>query len=327
MKTQASLRVAAALLAGALTLGVGDAHAFRMIQNPNAVRTSTGTPVTCTDPLGFAHRTVANVNWVMNPANQGGKSGVPAAFQNALAAWNGVTAAGYTLAWTGTTNAGFATDGLNTVSWGQASGCTGGCLALTALVLGPGQAILESDISFNDGVTWNTNGTDYDVQAIATHELGHSMGIHHTDLTKKRPRPTMYAAYFGTDARTLEDDDRAALTCAHDRYPPSINALAAVNYPSNSPQVIPLSARLTARTRPGAATLRFDLEHAGSVRLDVFDLAGRKLATLMDGVRDAGEYELAWNGATESGRAQPGMYFARVITARGEAHASVLLAE
>ena len=81
----------------------------------------------------------------------------------------------------------------------------------TALVLGPGQVINEADISFNEAFTWNTTGGDFDVEAIAVHEFGHAMGIHHTELTRKNGRPSMYSAYFGTAGRSLETDDRDAL--------------------------------------------------------------------------------------------------------------------
>ncbi len=323
-----TLLTLASVATGLLALGVVDVHAYRLIQNTNVGRTSIGTRVTCDDPLGFAHRTTSTVGWWLNPASQGGKPGTLTAFQNALAAWTAVSAAGYSLQYSGTTSAGFATDGLNTALWSSTSGCTGGCLAITALVLGPGQQILEADISFNDAMTWNTNGSDYDLQAIATHELGHSMGIHHTDLTQRRNRPTMYAAYIGTDGRTLEADDRSALTCVHDRYPPGFATTLAVGAAPAAAPSGPGSVRLVSRARRGASTLRFALDVPGRVRLDVFDVAGRKIATLLDDdVRDAGEHELAWSGTNSSGRARPGIYFARVVTSRGSGHTSILLEE
>lgn len=323
MKHAALLTVAFAV--AGLVPWTTDAYAFRMIQNTNAIRTSTAFRVTCDDPVGFTHRTMSTIGWRINPAGQGGKPGVLTAVQNAIGTWNQVPGSGYAMGYEGTTGAGFATDGLNTALWSLGNGCTGGCLAITALVLGPGQQILEADISFNDAVTWGTGGSDYDVQAIASHELGHSMGIHHTEITRKRNRPTMYASYFGTDGRTLEDDDRAALACAYDRYPPLSSATLAVA-DDRFPAALDRSAvRLVSRPGAGGTTLRFAMDAAGPVRLEVFDLAGRRMTTLLNDVRGAGEHELVWDGRLASERARPGIYFARLVTPRGEGRATIFL--
>ncbi|HEY3216390.1 MAG TPA: matrixin family metalloprotease [Candidatus Eisenbacteria bacterium] len=320
------VRVLALVVTGAATLGVADAYAFRMIQNTAAGRTSFGSRVACDDPGGFAHWTNSSISWSYNPANQGGKAGVATALQNGMAAWTLVTPATYTLTYSGTTGAGFVTDGRNTVVWADGNGCTGGCLAITALVLASGQVITEADISFNNSANWNTDGSDYDVEAIAAHELGHTLGIHHTELQRRNGRPTMYASYFGTAGRSLESDDRDALNCAYTRYPsPGSNPLTAVN-----PIVTRGGERritLAARPRLGGSVLRFALPSGGPVRLDVFDVAGRKVTRLVDGFEAAGEHEVAWDGAASYGRAPSGFYFARMITSEGRVTATVPLAE
>jgi hypothetical protein len=316
MRTMRCLVVVAALLAAR------DAAAFRMIQNTTLGRTSTGTQVTCTATGGFVHWNRTQVTMMLNTANQGGKAGVPLALQHAMASWTAVTPANYQLTYGGTTTAGFVTDGINTVSFGTTSGCTGGCLALTALVLGPGQVLQEVDVSFNDAANWNTNGSDYDVEAIAAHELGHCMGIHHTELTKPRNRPTMYASYFGIDGRSLETDDRDALNCAWSRYPAA--SLIADDTPDGPSEPAPGMA-LRSRVRDGHATLRYALQHAGDVRLEVFDVAGRRVTTLVDGARGAGEHEVAWGGETAYGTARRGVYFARIETPEGRDIATILL--
>ncbi len=193
------------------------ALAFRMIQNTSTGRVSAGYAVPCDSPGGFTHWTTISIPWHHNTSGQG--AGKAAALQAAMASWSGVPNSSQTLTYAGTTTAGFATDGRNTILFTKGNGCTGMCLAITALVLAPGQVITETDISFNSRYSWRTDGGTYDTESVAAHELGHSLGIHHTEITGS-PRPTMYASYFGPDGRSLENDDKSALQCSQGRYPP-----------------------------------------------------------------------------------------------------------
>lgn len=208
-------RFALALVAAGLVASAAPSHAYRMIYNTTVGRVSAGSAVACNYSGGFAHWNLRSLNWYLNTANQG--SGKSTALSAAMTSWTNVANANHVLTYAGTTAAGFTTDGRNTLLWASGNGCTGSCLAITALVLQYGQVIVESDISFNNSYSWKTDGTDYDVQSVAAHELGHSLGIHHTEVTST-PRPTMYASYFGTTGRTLETDDQAALQCSESRY-------------------------------------------------------------------------------------------------------------
>ena len=114
-------------------------------------------------------------NWYHNVSNQG--SGKDADLYNAMNVWNFVPSANHTLTYKGRIPAAFATDGINVVSWGTSQGgCTtaNGCLALTALVLNSGEVIIESDITFNNGYTWSTNGTSYDTWEVAADQRPHA---------------------------------------------------------------------------------------------------------------------------------------------------------
>jgi flagellar hook assembly protein FlgD len=47
--------------------------------------------------------------------------------------------------------------------------------------------------------------------------------------------------------------------------------------------------------------------------LAVYDVQGKRVATLLDGVVDAGEYSIRWNGADDSGKLlAPGVYVYRL---------------
>lgn len=207
--------IAACAVAAGLIVSAMPSHAYRMIYNTTVGRVSAGSAVSCSNTGGFAHWNIRSINWYHNTAGQG--SGKGTALSSAMASWTNVGSANHVLTYAGTTTAGWSTDGRNTILWASGNGCTGSCLAITALVLQSGQVIVETDISFNSSWSWQTSGSDYDVQSVAAHELGHSLGIHHTNLTST-PRPTMYASYFGTTGRTLEADDQQALQCSESRY-------------------------------------------------------------------------------------------------------------
>lgn len=72
--------------------------------------------------------------------------------------------------------------------------------------------------------------------------------------------------------------------------------------------------------------LRFSLPAAGHATLAVHDLAGRRVAVLADGWRDAGENAVAWDGRDTSGRAvASGVYVARLVTAGSTSTARLTL--
>jgi len=207
---------AGAAVVVALGYAATPSFAFRMIQNTSVGRVSAGAAVACNAAGGFAHWTNANIVWHLNESGQG--TGKGTAMAAAAASWTNVSGANHNVTLGSANSQGFVTDGQNTLLFARGNGCNGNCLAITALVLQAGQVIVETDVSFSSRYTWYTNGSNYDTQAIAAHEMGHALGIHHTELTGT-PRPTMYASYFGTDGRTLEADDNSALQCAQSHYP------------------------------------------------------------------------------------------------------------
>jgi len=94
------------------------------------------------------------------------------------------------------------------------------------------------------------------------------------------------------------------------------DALAPVQGLSNFPNPFNPSTRL-----------RFALGRPGAVRLDVFDVLGRHVATLLDESLDSGDFEIEFDGRDAGGHSlASGMYFARLQSADGtRTRAMVLL--
>ena len=62
----------------------------------------------------------------------------------------------------------------------------------------------------------------------------------------------------------------------------------------------------------GAATLAYELPEQADVVLDVFDLLGRRVAVLADGVQEAGRYTVRWDGTVAGAPAANGVYVYRL---------------
>ncbi len=68
----------------------------------------------------------------------------------------------------------------------------------------------------------------------------------------------------------------------------------------------------------GPARIRFALSDAAPARITVFDVAGRCVRTLHEGIAAAGSHELIWDGRAGSGaRVAPGIYFLRLESPAG----------
>ena len=75
-----------------------------------------------------------------------------------------------------------------------------------------------------------------------------------------------------------------------------------------------------ARMRPNPlvhdATLEFEVMEAGLVTVAIYDTAGRRVRTLVDGALAVGQHAIPWNGRAEDGSGiANGVYFCRIATA------------
>ena len=224
MKVSKSLTrlVHALVTVGIITLTV-PSYGYRMSHHPGTGGMQIpDIGVTCDDTRGFIHRNERNANFFHNnrhPQNPSSTqdSSWARALRNAMASWTKVPNATHVLSYRGTTTRTFVTDGWNTLSWGSTPFCQDPCLAIHVFTLQSGQIATESDILFRSDQPWQTNGSDFDLEAIAAHELGHALGIFHTEVNVE-PFPTVRTPYFGSTGRSLEADDRAALQCSQNRY-------------------------------------------------------------------------------------------------------------
>jgi len=76
----------------------------------------------------------------------------------------------------------------------------------------------------------------------------------------------------------------------------------------------------------GATSLQYTLPAATSVDLDVVNVTGRRVATLVSAAMPAGTYSARWNGKTSGGETAPvGLYFVRLRAAGMERTSRVIL--
>ena len=62
-----------------------------------------------------------------------------------------------------------------------------------------------------------------------------------------------------------------------------------------------------------STAINFDVPQAADVAMEVYNLAGQKVAILVDGVRQAGSYQIQWDGKDDAGHElASGVYMYRV---------------
>ena len=91
------------------------------------------------------------------------------------------------------------------------------------------------------------------------------------------------------------------------------HAAVAASIPTGAPTAAaaPRGFRLRCEPNPFAdeTVVRFDLDRASTVDLEVFDVRGRRVASLAQGPREAGSHAVAW----VAGAAPSGVYFVRLV--------------
>ncbi len=62
-------------------------------------------------------------------------------------------------------------------------------------------------------------------------------------------------------------------------------------------------------------TLKYQLAHSSDVKIDVYNILGKKVRTLVDGKKAAGSYSIQWDGTNDQGmKVSSGVYFCKMRT-------------
>src|SRR5688572_9853941 len=173
-------------------------------------------------------------------ATERGVPGITAAqFQTAVASafatWEAVPTASIAFQFVGFTSAvPFEDDGISTLGFDAEPDLDRVLGATTFVVDTLSSEIVESDVFFNSIFTWSTaqagDASRFDLQSVATHEIGHFVGLGHSALGETEIRPdggrrvlasgaVMFPISLGrgsTADRTLQPDDIAGVS---DLYP------------------------------------------------------------------------------------------------------------
>ena len=219
------MRRALTLLLAIVSLTAQPAQAYLHLTS------STGTTQT---PLKWNQ---SRVRWFATDRSVNGVTATQ--FQTAVAAgfatWEAVPTASITFQFVGFTSAvPFDDDGISTFGF-DAEPDLDRVLGATSFVVDTltGE-IVESDVFFNSIFTWSTAATGdasrFDLQSVATHEIGHFLGLGHSAIGETEIRPdggrrvlasgaVMFPISLGrgvTSDRTLQPDDIAGVS---DLYP------------------------------------------------------------------------------------------------------------
>jgi hypothetical protein len=123
------------------------------------------------------------------------------------------------------------------------------------------------------------------------------------------------------DATSISDGDYAANILVRDLYNNIITVPVTlhVNDATAIPDGQAGSATVLFNNYPNpfssSTTIRYSLDSPGQVRLDIYDLGGRSMTTLVDNYQRPGEYRMAWNGRDRGGRLLPGGIYECRLTA------------
>ena len=150
------------------------------------------------------------------------------------------------------------------------------------------------------------------IQGLITNEIGQAenvdtAGAEQSEGTRCYPESPLEVGCGSTSARIAHGASGSSVAGGEGPEPVPVRGRKA-------PTVTALG---RPRPNPGEHGTRIELAVAGGpqrFRVDVYDVGGRRVANLVDGVLPAGRYELVWPGRDEAGRTvAAGVYFVRAV--------------
>jgi predicted Zn-dependent protease len=114
---------------------------------------------------------------------------------------------------------------------------------------------LGGDIVLNDNALWGIN-TNYDIQTVAIHELGHALGLDHSTISTA----DMYATYNAQKQSLTADDISGVQAVYGARQPDAYDAGAGNNTSANAADITPLINPAGQASIPGLNLTNNDLD-------------------------------------------------------------------
>lgn len=184
---------------------------------------------------------------------------------------------------------------LNTICYGMTAYNT--ALAEAYVWSGEGK-IFEADIIFNENYKWSSDGSEFDIESVALHELGHCLGLR--DLYgESDSKKAMFGFLTNREIkRSLSIDDISGIRWIY----PKVNSV--LEYEQSDYKLL----QNYPNPFNNETIIMFDLDKSSDVKLFVSDPLGREIVLLNEYVK-AGKYRYTFN----AGNLPSGIYFYSLI--------------